>query len=261
MNGDQKPQAPETETEWLHKTADNPPSLSEPSQPQVTIAPAQPPQAAVAAPIQPAAVAPLAAPSTPEKPQEESIAEDPDDGDDPEEVIGFYHPDSEALYAESLGIASPKPDKAIEWVSSGDELQARSSAWRIRMILLSVVAAAIIYAITRDVVSSGAVVIAGILFGFLGARKPPAIQYKLDSHGFSIGPRVYSYREFRAFSVADDIVPPSINIVPLKRFSPMLSIHFDVQHHDEIVDILAQHLPLEEHRHDAFDSIITRIKF
>jgi len=259
MNGDQKTQAPETETEWLHRTANNPPSLSEPSQPQAAIPPIQPRKEPIVQPqqqiVQPAAV--NIAPSTTVAPAlNQAVEEGPLVFDETSAEGGFYNPDPPRP-----GSALVIEPEAIEWVSSGEDLQAKSAGWRIKMTLLSVVAGIVIYAFTRDIFSSGAIVAVGILFGMLGARKPPSLSYRVDKNGITIGPKLYSYREFRAFSIAEDHGAQSINLAPLKRFYPMLAIHYDLSRRDEIVDVLGQHLPLEEHRRDAFDSIINSIRF
>jgi hypothetical protein len=250
MNGEQKPQGSDAQPEWQNKPADNPPSLSEPAQRPVAIPPIEPRDVITPTPSPSALPQPA---SLPMGPAEELASQ------------GFYHADdgddADFDSPEVFSQSDTSSDVVIDWVSSGDQLQSRSAAWRIRMSLISIMAGAVIYLITRDYVSSGSVVVVGLLFGILGSRKPPALQYKLDKHGIAIGQRPYSYAEFRAFSISEDPQSPSINFVPLKRFAPMLSVHYEPQQADAIVDLIAQHLPMEEHHHDAFDSIINRVKF
>jgi hypothetical protein len=213
----------------------------------------------------PAPAAPEATTNTSKQP---SIQPQPAAPAEPEE--GFYHPDNvnPAGYAgEDLNDSQTHPasaqagDDVVTWVSSGDALRAHSSSWRFKMTLVSLVAGVLVYLITRDVVNAGAVVVAGLLFGFLGARKPPALHYQLDSRGITVGRRRYGYAEFRAFSVADEAASPSIDLTPLKRFLPTLSLHFDQAQRDQIVNVLSSHLPMEAHKRDALDRIANKVRF
>jgi hypothetical protein len=251
MNGDQTPQTPESGRQ--HKPVDNPPSLSEPTQRRLdTPSPIKDsPQVAAAPP------APQAAKLQGDDETVSAVTESTD------AAGSFYHPDDsgQAETGAVLSAANGDPDETVEWEASGDALRSETAAWRIRMTAMSLVASAVIYLIGRDIISAGSVAVVGLLFAFLGSRKPPSLQYKLDRTGITIGQKHYTYNEFRAFSIVDDLRSPSINIVPLKRFLPLLSIHYDPQQRDKIVGVLADHLPLEMRRRDAFDSIINRVKF
>lgn len=258
MNGDQKTTTPESE--WQHKPVDTPPSLSEPSQRRsVTPTPLQSDR--------PELNKDKNSPNNiRSKAQQSPIVTDPLaaevanlDGDS----ASFYRPETdEAVDFTVAPVPSQAtPEKTVEWTSSGDELRLRASAWRVRMTLLSLVAAVIIYVLTRDIISAGSVGVVGLLFGFLGSRRPPSLTYTVDSQGINIGQRHYAYSDFRAFTVSDDVQSPSINLVPLKRFLPILALHYDSKLRDEIIDVLAAHLPLEIPKRDAIDSIINKVKF
>ena len=235
---------------------DQPPSLSEPTQPPAVIPPVPPRKTSTDLPSQPLPAATAHA-TEPVAQASDSLAafNTPASVSDVPVEDGFYKSDQDVYEQpqEDLG--------AVEWVSSGEELQSRSATWRVKMSLLSAVAGVVVYALTRDLISSGAVVFVGVIFGLMGARKPPALSYRIDRNGITVGEKAYSYREFRAFSLVDNNGSQSINLMPLKRFLPVLAVHYDLQRRAEITDILGQHLPLEEHRRDAFDSIITLIKF
>lgn len=253
MSGDLKSPTPDAGLQ--DKPADNPPSLSEPSQRRVIT-----PLALTKSPVEQPAIY-NRADSVPINP---AIAVPADS--EQQAADSFYHPEDDnipvdAALPDADNSGDTMADDAVEWVSTGDELQSRSSAWRMRMLLISAGAGAVIYLITRDFVSAGSVVFVGLLFGFLGARKPPALQYRLDNHGIIIGRKQYSYNDFRAFSVVEEAQAITINLVPLKRFLPVLSIFCDPKLHDEVVAKLGLHLPMELHKRDAFDSIISRVKF
>lgn len=255
MNGDQLPQTPVVGRQPKpDKPVDNPPSLSEPSRRR----PETP------APIEDEGRSTATTPLASEKVVLENSATTPV-VDEPSDSAADFYPPEDSQLDDGVGLVSPpaedSPEGVVEWVSSGEELRSATAAWRIRMTLISLVASGVIYLISRDLISAGSVAVVGLLFAFLGSRKPPSLQYRLDHTGITIGQKRYMYGEFRAFSVIDDARSPTIAIVPLKRFLPLLSVHYDPQQRDKIVEILADHLPLEMRRRDAFDSIINRIKF
>jgi hypothetical protein len=275
MNGDQTTQTPGGD---FPKPGDNPPSLTEPGgvtsassspQPPVQIAPRTSLRGGEQTPAtdvpRRSATATVQAP-VPSQQAEVGAATGEEQG-------GFYHPasavpasplagaastDSGASTAERLAAAAAT--QVVSWTSSGEALQIRSAAWRVRMTLVSVVAAALIYLITRDLVPTIAIVLAGTLFGFLGSRRPPALNYQLDVTGITINQKRYAYGEFRAFSIVD-YPAAGANLIPLKRFLPMLSIHFDGTQQDKIVAVLSNHLPMERPRNDAMDKLISRARF
>lgn len=291
MDGNQKPQTTSTNAPGQYEPVNNPSSLVEPSQPTLP-APvvsvniphsspepvSQPPQPHPLESIVPSEVisTPAAANNAPQPsqavpsplpPASPSIAAaTPEESATPDG--GFYH-NSDAGLAPALEAAANYPAPAaqqvsdeavVSWVSSGEAIQSRSQSWKVKMTLISVAAGAIIYLVTRDWVSSGSVALAGALFGILGSRKPHPLQYQVSRDGIIVGQRSFSYAEFRAFSTVDDGTDVTINLMPLKRFSPILSVHTDPGLRDQIVAVLANHLPVEAHRRDAIDAILSKTR-
>ena len=243
MNGDQQPES--RGAGLSDRPVDNPPSLSEPVSRTSGVAPS---------PMVSKFADSSVMTNKPESPGETAVSDESSDS--------FYNPegDGDASFAKPAHDTQDSTDQVIEWVSSGEDLQAKAAAWRVRMIAIALIAGAVIFALTRDFASTGIVIFAGLLFGFIGARKPPATQYHVDRHGITIGQRQFAYSDFRAFSLVNDPHVPTISIVPLKRFAPLLSIRCDPQQIDRIVAVMSSHLPLEAARHDAIDSIVNRIK-
>ena len=114
----------------------------------------------------------------------------------------------------------------------------------------------LVYLITRDIVSSGIVVFAGLLFGIAAARQPRQIEYQLYDRGVRIGARYLQFAGFRSFSVVPEGVFSSIIFMPMKRFSPLTTIYFDPKDEARIVDLLSNSLPFEDYRHDAVDQLM-----
>jgi hypothetical protein len=83
----------------------------------------------------------------------------------------------------------------------------------------------------------------------------------LDDKGLTIGSKHYAYNEFRSFAILQEGALSSIVFMPLKRFATLTSIYYAPEDEQSIVDILADHLSLEEHHQDAVDKLMRRIRF
>jgi len=149
---------------------------------------------------------------------------------------------------------------SVSWTTGDAPSHVHSSAWRMRMMILSILLGAVIFLVTRDWVSSGAVVVAGMLFGVLGSRRPPSLSYQIGPQGIAIGRKQFAYNEFRAFSVFEDQSSSSVELIPLKRFMPIVLLHIDQMQKDQTIEALANYLPMQPHRQDFMDGIASRIK-
>jgi len=172
---------------------------------------------------------------------------------------GFYHAGTdEDESPEPSPRRSYQEADPVEWISGNENFRAHASNWRLKMSLLAIVGAALVFLVTRSYLTSGVIVVAGILFGVLGARPPRPINYRLDGQGMSVGFKRFSYGEFRAFSVSD--TTPTVNLVPLKRFAPIMVLRFDPTVAADVVKALSAHLPMEAPRQDAVDSLVNRLR-
>lgn len=273
MNGDQdKPAAePVRQPDAGSAAVYNPPSLVEPVASPASQAsqagPASPglaqpvPQADVTpatgmadqpAPVANAAPAMAAAPEQPavmpeaEVPSQESH-ESPSSG-------GFYHASSDASQAtHTAERAAP-----LSWVAGSESFQHHPGNWRMRMSLIGLGGALLVFVITRSYFSSIAILVAGLLFAFLGAKPPRPIEYRIDAQGLVVGRRRFSYGDFRSFWVSETM--PTLNLVPLKRFSPVLVVRCDPKIVTEIVNAISTHLPMQAPQTDAVDGLIRKLK-
>jgi len=120
---------------------------------------------------------------------------------------------------------------------------------------------AVVYLITREVFSAIVIVLAASLFGVTAQRKPRTLQYQVDSHGVSIGSKAYQYGLFKSFSVLEEGAFSSIQLMPLKRFMPPISLFYPPEQEEQIVNTLGSYLPHEERTHDPIDRLMRRVRF
>lgn len=153
------------------------------------------------------------------------------------------------------------PPARIEWTASEYAASPKNAGWFLALAAGSVLLAVVIYLLTSDIISTVVILILGIIVGVFAARQPQVLPYAVDSNGIQVGPKFYPYNAFKSFSVADDQAIGFIQLMPLKRFMPPLTIHYDPADEDKIATTLAAYLPFEEHRRDVVDSITRRFRF
>lgn len=151
--------------------------------------------------------------------------------------------------------------ESVTWTASEFVAHDKSAGWYVMLILCSIVVAAIIFLLTRDLVSSGVVIIAGLLLAIYGSHKPRQVQFVVDRRGVGVGQRRHGYDEFRSFSVVSEGAFSGLVLMPLKRFALPLTMYYAPADEDRILGLLSDQLPLEEHRPDAIDRLLRRIRF
>ncbi len=149
----------------------------------------------------------------------------------------------------------------VEWTASEFVAHDKGTQWYLALGAGSVVLAAIIYLLTKDILSTVIVLLVGLLFGIAGARKPRVLHYQVNDHGLAIGQKFYPYNEFKSFAVMEEGAFSSIMFMPLKRFMPPISIYYAPEDEERIVQVLAVYLPMEMRTHDAIDRLTRRMRF
>ncbi|MEK7059344.1 MAG: hypothetical protein AAB971_01155 [Patescibacteria group bacterium] len=156
---------------------------------------------------------------------------------------------------------SAAPVSEITWQASEFVHHDKSPSWYIALMIGSGLVAALIFWLTRDIVSVAVVIVGAALLATYGSRKPRQLDYKLDAQGVQIGQKYRVYNEFRSFSVAPEGAFSSIVFMPLKRFASITTIYFAPEDEEKIVNILSGQLPFEPYQPDAVDKLMKSIRF
>jgi hypothetical protein len=169
-------------------------------------------------------------------------------------------PDLQTIIPAATSIP-PDGGDSISWTASEFIAHQKSTGWYMALLGAALVLAAIIYFATKDVVSSGVVIVGAIMLAVYGSRQPRQVEYRLDMRGLSVGNKHHTYNEFRSFSVIPEGAFNSIVLMPLKRFSLLTTIYYSPEDEEKIVAMLADRLPLEPRKKDAIDRLMWRIRF
>lgn len=174
---------------------------------------------------------------------------------------GDQSPMSAPLQPHNTPMSMPGAPQDVEWTASEFVAHNKGMGWYALLALGAILLAAVIYLFTRDIVSAGIILFVALLLGVAAGKKPRILHYQVNDSGLVIGQKFYPYAEFKSFAVMEEGAFSSIMFLPLKRFMPPISIYYDPEDEERIVDVLSYYLPLENRQHDAFDRMIRRIRF
>jgi hypothetical protein len=92
-------------------------------------------------------------------------------------------------------------------------------------------------------------------------RPPQMIEYTLSGYqGLYVGDRLYHFNDFKAFGLIRDGVHHSIMLIPVKRFSPGVSVYFPEEVGEKVVDTLGARLPMEMLKLDMIDIVVRKLR-
>ena len=92
------------------------------------------------------------------------------------------------------------------------------------------------------------------------SRPVKIINYAISPKGIYVADKLYDFSEFRAFGLLNDRGQHSAILLPVKRFSPGLTIYFSDNEGETIVDMLGARLPMQEVKPDALEKLLRLIK-
>jgi hypothetical protein len=163
--------------------------------------------------------------------------------------------------SETQSLISAGEPSMVSWTASEFIAHEKGLGWYLGLSGTSIIIAAAVYFLTKGFVAPGVIIIAAIFLGIYGSHKPRQVNYRINNQGLSIDDRTYQYSDFHSFSVLKEGGFSSIILIPLKSIALPLTINCARSDEEKIVNILADQLPLEEHRFDAVDSLMRRIRF
>ena len=156
----------------------------------------------------------------------------------------------------------PVPNTApVSWTASEFVDNEKNAGWFMGLAGLTVLAVIAVYLITHDLITAVVIIIAAVLFGVTAKRKPRTLQYQLDNSGVNIGGKPYPYELFKSFAVLAEGAFNSIQLMPLKRFMPPISLYYPPESEEQIITTLGSYLPHEDRTHDPLERLMRRVRF
>jgi hypothetical protein len=191
--------------------------------------------------------------SGPPNPQEERRAD-------------FYQPATPLAYVGTDHVMpgpapAPQPvQNELSWEASEYVHIDKGGAWLAGLVVVTVIFLGIAVWLAAWTFVALILVMA-IAVGVFAFRPPHTMHYTLTHDGILIGDKVFNYSDFRAFGILQDGAFFTMSLIPIKRFAPALSVYFAEDHGEQIVDIVGDHLPMEDIKPDIIDSLMRRLRF
>jgi hypothetical protein len=154
-----------------------------------------------------------------------------------------------------------EPDNTFSWNAPEFVHHPKNFAWYAQFTLVSLALAALIYFLTKSIVSISVVIVGTLLLAYYSAKEPQEITYSMNNRGITVRQKYYAYENFRSFSLVEEGTARSIVFMPQKRFALMLSIYYQVNDEEMIIGLLSTVLPMTEFSHDVVDRLMHHIRF
>jgi hypothetical protein len=162
--------------------------------------------------------------------------------------------------AASSGAAVPAAG-SVRWSASEYIAHSKSGGWYGLLALGILGAVLLTLLISREIMPPVVVGMVGVIFGVFAARPPRVLEYVVDSTGVHVGGKLYSYGQFKTFSIIEESGVHSILLMPLQRFGMPLMVYYELQNEEEIVTVLGSYLPHEDRQVGAIDNLMRKIRF
>jgi hypothetical protein len=152
------------------------------------------------------------------------------------------------------------PEMAFSWEASEFVHHHKSPLWYAGLIAgVVVLAAAAVW--LRLWLEIGVFIVMAIAIIVYASKPPRTLLYELSADGLHVDGKQYHFNFFRSFSVVADEEWHSIDLEPVKRLSPRVTVLFDTEDFDEIVGHLELHLPREDREPDLIERFSRYVRF
>jgi len=154
-----------------------------------------------------------------------------------------------------------KPPRPVSWTISESMFETKSITWYLILAAAAIVFAGLVYLFTRDKITTGVIIVTAIVLGYYAGHKLTAITYKLEEDNLRIDTKQYRLGRFRSFFVIEQDKSTNFILIPLKRFSPAITLYANPKDGEKVLDVLNHYLPIDKNREDIVDRFMRRINF
>jgi hypothetical protein len=156
----------------------------------------------------------------------------------------------------------PTPPAPVEfsWQASEYVQHHKNALWYAGVVMVMVLLC-LLGVILKLWLGIAVFLMAGIALMVHAGRAPRTLTYELTADGLLVEGKLYSYKTFRSFSVSRDVAWHTIDLEPTQRFMPRMSMLFNDEDLQTIVDHFMQHLPRVDRVPDLIDRATRSLRF
>ena len=173
-------------------------------------------------------------------------------------VAGMCH--NGAMEPQEVSTEVVEPGQGFSWQASEFIHHEKSAGWYM-MLLAAVVALVAAAVITRQWFSIAVFATMAAAVVVYASKEPRVLQYRIDDRVITIDGKPNSFGKFKSFSVLKDTGWHMIDLEPMQRFMPRVSIIFDNQDLDTITNLLEAKLPRVDREPDWIEKLTRSIRF
>lgn len=150
----------------------------------------------------------------------------------------------------------------ISWTASEFIAYDKGPKWYLAAFGAALVLSILTFFVTsQDKISTVFVFGLIMLLIFFAKRQPRIMSYAITNKGIVIGNTLFSYNSLKSFAIIDEGAISSIDILPLKRFMPSISMYYEPQDEAKITEALGAYLPKDERKQALIDKLMHKIRF
>ena len=149
----------------------------------------------------------------------------------------------------------------LQWTASEFVSHDKTAKWYVALGLGAVGLSAIIFLLTRQLLSVIVIVVMALLFAVYASAKPRTLDYTLTANGLLIGEKFYPFNSIKSYSVIEEEGMPYIQLLMQKRLSVPIVVYVAPEQVDQIAETMGNFVPYDQKRRDIADKISSRIRF
>ena len=152
-----------------------------------------------------------------------------------------------------------KTPQSITWQAEEYIVKDHSTGWYLGLLI--VCGAFSLLAILLGWWTFLAIIVLSCISIFIFTLRPPRkISYHLDKNGLTEDKTLHKFEEYRSFGILQEGQHYSAILIPKKRLAISTKIYFPGNNGEVIVDILGNHLPMEQAKLDFLDKIVNFLR-
>lgn len=148
----------------------------------------------------------------------------------------------------------------VSWQAPEGVQVYRTAGWYVVMALVVVALMALAIFVFNSWTFALLVPIMAVALIVLRAKPLALINYSIGPKGVYVADTLHDFSEFRAFGLIKEGEQHSAILLPVKRFSPSLTIYFPEERGEAIVDMLGSRLPMQEISPDLVEKLVRAIR-
>jgi hypothetical protein len=154
----------------------------------------------------------------------------------------------------------PDDDAALlRWEAGEYQHHSRSAVWYVIFAVIAVIAVVLAIVIVKSITFAILIPVMALALIVYVRRAPDVIQYTLSRKGLHVNDKLYTYDTFKAFGIISSPTSHSVVLVPRKRFQIGQTVYFPEEIGEQLVDMLAARLPMNEIAPDAIDRLLAKL--